>query len=439
MPGKLRPLCFALVFAGFLTVPLARLLAQTLSNIDREDDRAMLRDAVDAIKKHYYDPKFHGLDLDKLYAQYDEKMRAAESNHQALGVVAAFLENLDDSHTRFLPPEHVNHVDYGYLMQMIGDNCFVTEVRPSTDALSKLHPGDQILKRENHVVNRKDIDTMQYYFQAIDPLAQSILDIQSPSGQLSHVEVNAKVKEGKKLSDLNQDNDFWELIRRMDSEDHVLHDRLAETGDITIWKMPFFGDDNEIIDQHFATARKHQGLILDLRGNPGGAIEVLQEMLGHVFDHEVTIANRVTRKETKPLTAKPQGTVYSGKLIVLIDSQSASAAELFARVIQLENRGIVLGDHSSGMVMEAKIWPYEQGGGYTAKFYEFEVTEADLIMKDGKSLEKTGVAPVQVWLPTAADLAAGRDPVLSKAASLLGATLDPTEAGKLFPYEWVPL
>jgi carboxyl-terminal processing protease len=132
------------------------------------------------------------------------------------------------------------------------------------------------------------------------------------------------------------------------------------------------------------------------------------------------------------------GQVFSGKLIVLIDSESASAAELFARVIQLENRGTVVGDRSSGMVMEAQIWPYQQGQG-TVKFYDFEITDADLIMKDGKSLEKNGVVPDETALPTAADLAAGRDPVLSRAAELAGVKLDPAAAAKMFPFEWAPL
>jgi hypothetical protein len=51
-------------------------------------------------------------------------------------------------------------------------------------------------------------------------------------------------------------------------------------------------------------------------------------------------------------------------------------------------------------------------------------------------LEKTGVTPDHSKIPTGADLAAGRDPVLSFAAGLLGIELDAESAGKLFPKEW---
>ena len=68
-------------------------------------------------------------------------------------------------------------------------------------------------------------------------------------------------------------------------------------------------------------------------------------------------------------------------------------------------------------------------------FYGASITVSDLIMTDGQSLEHLGVTPDDVRLPSAQDLAAGRDTVLSYAASLFGVTLDPVEAGKLFPIE----
>jgi carboxyl-terminal processing protease len=147
----------------------------------------------------------------------------------------------------------------------------------------------------------------------------------------------------------------------------------------------------------------------------------------------------VGRKAHKPQLAKTRGTsAYSGKIIVLVDSASASAAELFARVMQLEKRGIVIGDRSSGAVMEARPYREEQGGD-TKIFYWFSITDADLIMADGKSLEHTGVTPDEIVLPTAKDLAAGRDPAMARAAELAGLPMDPVAAGKLFPFEWQPL
>src|ERR1700674_594908 len=102
-------------------------------------------------------------------------------------------------------------------------------------------------------------------------------------------------------------------------------------------------------------------------------------MLGNVFLHDLKIADRVGRKELKPQLANARGgNTFTGKIIVLVDSGSASAWELFARVIQLEKRGQVIGDRTSGSVMEAKAHSCSQGADVKI-FYSFSVTDADLI------------------------------------------------------------
>ena len=109
---------------------------------------------------------------------------------------------------------------------------------------------------------------------------------------------------------------------------------------------------------------------------------------------------------------------------------------MFARVVQLEKRGVVIGDRSAGAVMRSKFHPHQMGMD-VAVFYGVGVTDADVIMADGKSLEHTGVVPDELILPTAKDLAGKKDPVLSRAAELVGAKVDPAKAGELFPREWV--
>ena len=59
-----------------------------------------------------------------------------------------------------------------------------------------------------------------------------------------------------------------------------------------------------------------------------------------------------------------------------------------------------------------------------------------VIMADGKSLEKFGVIPDELVLPSPADMRDKRDPVMSRAAALAGVQLTPEKAGSLFPIEW---
>jgi C-terminal processing protease CtpA/Prc len=401
----------------------------------------VLHDAYDTVKKHYYDTKFHGLDWDARYAAAKEKMKAVTSLSQGFGVTAGMLDELNDSHTFFQAPARPYKVDYGYRMQIFGNQCYVTRVRPGTDAVGKVNPGDLVLGYNNYAVNRADLWKLNYYYDNLAPMQASTLVFRDLTGKEQKLTINAKVKEEKRVLDLTGGgggDDFWQLIRESETEDHLTRQRVVEMGDVTFWKVPEFDMENDEVDRIFGITRKHKSLIIDLRGNPGGAIVTMDRMIGNLFDHEIKIADRTGRKELKPETAKSRGKdIFTGNLIVLVDSQSASASEVFSRVIQLEKRGTVIGDQSAGAVMEALHYASSQG--MDVKFYYgFSVTEADLIMKDGRSLEHVGVTPDTIMIPTAKDLADGSDPVLAKAAERANLKLDPVAAGKLFPFEWAP-
>lgn len=105
--------------------------------------------------------------------------------------------------------------------------------------------------------------------------------------------------------------------------------------------------------------------------------------------------------------------------------------------MQLGKRGTVIGDRTAGAVMRSSFRPGALGDMSNGNmiFYGASITNADIIMPDGKSLERSGVVPDELLLPLATDLAAKADPLLSHAASLLGATLPPDKAGTLFPPE----
>jgi hypothetical protein len=57
-------------------------------------------------------------------------------------------------------------------------------------------------------------------------------------------------------------------------------------------------------------------------------------------------------------------------------------------------------------------------------------------MEDGQSLEHKGVEPQVFMVPTGADLAGSRDPVLAAAFKLLDQDVSAEQAGKFFPFNW---
>jgi C-terminal processing protease CtpA/Prc len=401
----------------------------------------MLHDAYTDVKKNYYDPQYHGVDLDARYHQFEVRLGNVATLNEGMRIVQAFLDGLTDSHTFFIAPMRPFSFEPGFRMQIVGDQCFIVRVRPGTDAAAKLHPGDRVVKYNSFAINREDIVPAVNYFTVLNPILNSELDLQGPDGVVRHESVKAISVRGQNTVRENPlSGDFINLYRREETEDRINSSVTIEAGDVTFWKLPQFDLSPEQVNAVFVRASKHGALVLDLRGNPGGSIETLSSMLAGVFDHDIKVADRVTRKNPRPFVAKrPISThLYTGKLIVLVDSESGSCSELFARMIQLEHRGTVIGDKSSGKVMEA-IHYAESSGGDTRVFFGFSVTEANLIMSDGKSLENVGVIPDESVVPTAQDLFAGRDPAMARAAELAGVNLSPEQAAKLFPIRWLPL
>jgi C-terminal processing protease CtpA/Prc len=433
-------LSLSLLFAAAVWARAQQLEQQKIKPEQRDLVEGMLKNIHETLKKNYYDSSFHGLDVDARYKEYTQRIKKAETLGDAFRVVAAYVSGLNDSHTYFVPPRRSYVADHGYRMQMVGDACYVTEVRPGSDAEHKIHSGDQIISLDGYAISRSDLWQLDYYLGQIAPKPVTGMTVRSPSGETRKVMITTKYTKREVHSAVAGavDSDFWAQKRERETEQQLMRQRFVEQGDVMFWKMPVFTVEESEVDRMIRIARTHKTLILDLRGNPGGYVTTLSRLIGSVIDHDVTIATRVMRKGQKPEVAKSRGSnVFTGNLIVLVDSKSASAAELLARVVQLEHRGTVVGDQSSGSVMEALFYRFDDYSGVLV-FYGASITGADLIMADGKSLEKVGVIPDVLLLPSAAQLAAGEDPVLAKAAELAGVKLDPAGAAKIFPFEWAP-
>lgn len=406
---------------------------QKLSSLDRERAETMLDRVAADVRKHYYDPKFHGLDWDARIREAKQRIDASPSLNMAISHVAGALDSLNDSHTFFVPPARPYRHDYGFRMQMFGNHCYLIRVRPGSDAESKgLRAGDEVLSVNGFNPAREDFWRMEYVFNTLRPQPSLRMELRGAAGQ-RQVEVAAKMREGVQVKDLK--DSYSDFERGWGDDYHAMRPHSVDVSDLMILKIPaFFFSEMEAGDL-IGKARKHKALIIDLRSNPGGAEDSLKALIGAIFENEIKIGDRVRRNGSKPLVAKSRHKPFTGKLVILLDSNSASASELFARVVQMEKRGTIIGDQSSGSVMESEYYSYTAGFNVIS-FFGASITEADLIMTDGRSLEHVGVTPDEILLPTPTDLASGRDPVLAHAAETLGYKLTPEDAGKFFPYEW---
>jgi len=405
-----------------------------MDSIEKGRLKDMLGTLKKEIKNNYYDPNYHGIDLDKRFKEAEEKLDKATSMNQGEGVIAQVLMDFNDSHLFFLPPPATLAVEYGWRMQAIGDKIYITKVKPGSDADAQgVKPGDQVLAVNNFPVNRKELWKINYYYNTLSKRDKLILSLLSPGQEKPRdVALKAQLKNLQKTITFTQ---YYRLGEGFYNEENDKH-RWAVSDQVTIWKMPAFDFDPNLVDGYVGKAKGSGTLILDLRGNGGGYVVTMENLVGNFIDHDITISQEVGRKKTEPSKAKSRGkSGFTGKLIVLIDSDSGSAAEVFAKVIQLEKRGTVLGDVSAGAVMTSKRFD-EEHGDENVVFYGASIPIADVIMSDGKSIEHVGVTPDELIIPTPADMAAGRDPVLARALELAGAKIAPDDLSKLYKYYW---
>ncbi|MBO0723180.1 MAG: PDZ domain-containing protein, partial [Blastocatellia bacterium] len=347
------------------------------------------------LRENYYDPNYHGIDLDAHFKSFREKLKQSKSDQESMVILAASLLEFNDSHTVFLPPAFEEKMDPGWTMMMIGETCVINKVDPQSDAEKKgLKAGDIVLSVDGAKPLRKDLWKIDYLFRRLNPLKIRQLVVQSP-GENPHVVTAAVHTEKYRLrteAEVQQEHKqarqrYLEMVYRI-------------SDDVGLWKIPEVEDyDDKGIDQILDKIKGYKKLVLDLRGNPGGQASIASLILGCLFNRNVEAAEMKYRKKSVTFMVKPHKKgAFEGELVALVDSKSASAAEMLARVIQLEKRGKVMGDLTAGKVIGSNIFTthYALDPNSVVKaiaVYGVQLSVVDLIMSDGKSLEGIGVQP----------------------------------------------
>jgi carboxyl-terminal processing protease len=423
---------FAPVLPVLLSFAIAPLGAQqppprTISKYDRGLGLTMLSQIKFDLRDNYYDRTFHGMNVDAAFADAEQRVRAANSVSETVAIIAELLMRLNDSHTTFLPPDRRARVVYGWQASMIGNQPYVTAVLGGSDAEKKgLAPGDRILAWNRYEVTRENLWQIYYLYNFVRPQLLQRIVVQKPDGTEKTIDVESKLQE--RAAQMDIEDLLNEILTSMVAMPAV--DQWTTVGDTFVWRSRSFVLPKQM-DDVMKKARGARSMVLDLRGNAGGNVEAMRELAARLFDRQVRIAMERTRRGEKAIEAKGRKDAFAGPLVVLVDSGSASASEITARLVQIEKRGTVMGDRTAGAVMTSRFFPHTLGIDSVA-FYATTITVGDVRMTDGGSLEHAGVTPDEIVLPTGADLAAGRDPVLARAIAKLGGTITPEQAGKLF-------
>jgi len=129
-------------------------------------------------------------------------------------------------------------------------------------------------------------------------------------------------------------------------------------------------------------------LILDLRNNPGGLLDVAVSVAELFLDGNMVIVTTKgrLRNQNQELRSHVNGPINDLPLVVLIDEGSASASEIVAGAIQDHHRGIILGTKSHGKASVQTIFPLKDGSA-------LRLTTSKYFTPSGRSIHGEGILP----------------------------------------------
>lgn len=148
-----------------------------------------------------------------------------------------------------------------------------------------------------------------------------------------------------------------------------------------------------------------EGLIFDLRNNPGGQVSELTAALDHLMPEGVIFVSQ--HKGAQPEEIRSDAACIDLPMAVLVNAESYSSAEYFAGLLQEAGRAIVVGEKTSGKGRAQSTLELSNGGA-------LHISTMEYYLPSGRSLAETGVAPdvkAQLSEEAAQDLYYGLLPV----------------------------
>ncbi len=406
-----RPVVFLSVW--LLAVPLWA--AGDPPPVPRPDDRHMqaFEEVWTLVRDTHWDPDLGGVDWNAVRERFEPRMQAAANAATAREVLQEMLATLGQSHFLIIPGDLYEELSgseddlqasgseggsgvMGLEIRTISGEAVVTSVRPGTPAAAAgIEPGwviDSIDETElapalrrvsDHIgddVARQFVMTMAVVSRLQGPVGGvRVLRVRDGADQSHTVSLKLAEPHGKRV----------QLGHLPPVHVWLEHRRLADGRVGYIAFNAFF--DPATIMPAFETAVREladtQGLIIDVRGNPGGIGAMAMGMAGFLLEESGRrLGTMTTRNGSLDFVVFPRPTTYTGSIAVLVDGVSASTAEIFAGGLKDLGRARVFGRRTSGQALPSRVVRLANGDAFQHAFASFESVR-------GESLEGRGVEP----------------------------------------------
>lgn len=346
------------------------------------------------IKKSYYDTELNEQNWYRWKLHYQGKIKTEEDAYVAINTM---LASLNDPYSKFLSKKEFEELNSSIDSKItgIGVNIFsnagkitILNVIEGTPAsISGLKGGDIIFS-----VDKKEVSGM--------PISDVASLVRGPENSIVELTL---LRNNKKLT---------KVIKRKEIKIKTVKSSIDKNiGYIQILSFIGISTTNEFVEALEKTD-KTQGLILDLRGNPGGLLPNAV-FIANLFIPNGKIVSVVGRNGFKQdLNAQDIKYTVTKPLIVLIDHSSASASEILSGALKDYNKAKLVGTktYGKGMVQEVLPMPNETG---------LNLTIAKYLTPNGTDINKKGISPDINVEFTLDDLRKNHDPQLEMAKKMM--------------------
>ncbi len=365
----------------------------------------------------FYDRTFNGINWQEIHDKYLPQAKQTADIEKFHSLLNKMVREMKLSHfsvssptyTRTLSSDAASFAD-GYLglsFKLVQNQLLVSEIKKNSPAdLAKIKVGFALKKingqtPEDFYAKYKEEN---YGYQFREELGR----VRAVRGEL-----NGKAGSTIELELLDQNNNLLKLkLTRAEKEktSSLEYDSKRISNDIGYVKFNlFFGDLLEKFQKSIRDFSDTKALIVDLRGNPGGAGDLTTALANLLSEKSGSLGSTQFRYEKTEFSySGTSKNSYKGKVILLIDEGSASSSEVFSGGLQSSERAFVIGSRSAGAVLPSMMMLLPTGGGLQYVISDFKTSK-------GEKLESKGVVPDLIVNPTRSDYLQNRDSILEKA------------------------
>ena len=404
---------FSLLFVGAVTA-----FAQARTQLDLDSFEKVWT----TIRDKHWQTKPGGLDWQAIHDEYRPRVEKAASRDEARAVIQEMLGRLKQSHFAIIPAVVYTVLDdevetgagtTGIDARVLDGHAVVTNVDPGSPAAQQgVRPGWQI--ERTHGIDLDPLIKQGRSNPAVHELQLTravLARLSGPiGGKLDAVFLDGSGKTVNLTLDLTAPRGTSSAFGNL-PEQHVWFEskRIGQTAYV---RFNLFLDLPRVMasfQQTVENCKTCDGLIIDLRGNPGGIGGMAMGMAGFLVDKpNQRLGTMYLRDSTLNFVVNPRAKAFAGPVAVLVDGCSASTSEIFAGGLKDLGRARVFGTPTAAAALPSAFERLPNGDG-------FQYAVANYISEGGQPLEGLGVSPDVVVELTRTALLAGHDAAIDAA------------------------